>query len=101
MSAAEAPARPRRRCLEEVWPILAALGLVAATLVAVFVMLHPRHAGSAGDGSEDAPAIATAEKAELRQGPSSKAAVVAEVSEGASLRVRSEAGGWFEVETVC
>jgi protein TonB len=99
MSAAASPPGPRRRSFGEVWPLFAAGGLVAATLVAVFVMLHPRRAGSTGEAGEDAPAIVTAERAQLRQGPSSKAAVVAEVSEGNRLRVRSEAGGWFEVET--
>lgn len=99
MSAAEPPSGPRRRSFGDFWPLFAAGGLVAATLVAVFVMLHPRRSGSAGDAGEDAPAIVTAERAQLRRGPSSNAAVVAEVSEGARLRVRSEAGGWFEVET--
>jgi protein TonB len=99
MSSAEAPPGPRRRSLGEVWPLYAAGGLVAATLVAVFVMLHPRRSGSAADAGEDAPAIVTAERAQLLESPSSKAGVVAEVSEGARLRVRSEAGGWFGVET--
>ncbi len=99
MSAAEPVPGPRRRLFAEFWPLAAGLALVVATLAAVFVMLHPRRGGSAGDGAEDAPAIATAERAELRENPSSKAAVVAEVSEGATLRVRSASGGWFEVET--
>lgn len=99
MSAAEPDPGPRRRLFDEFWPLAAALALVVATLFAVFVLLHPRRAGSAGDGSENAPAITTAERAELREKPSSQAAVVAEVSEGAPLRVRSESGGWFEVET--
>jgi len=99
MSSAELPPEPRRRFLGQAWPLSAAGLLVAATLVAVFVMLHPRRSGSTGQASEDAPAIVTAERAQLRKDPSSKAAVVAEVSEGARLRVRSEAGGWLEVET--
>jgi protein TonB len=99
MSAAEPVPGPRRRFVAEFWPLAAALALVLATLVAVFVLLHPRRAGDAGDGSENAPAVATAERAALREKPSSKAAVVAEVTEGAPLRVRSESGGWFEVET--
>jgi len=99
MSAAEPPAGPRRRLFAEFWPLAAGLGLVAATLVAVFVLLHPRPGGSAGDGGESVPAIATAERAELRRAPSSKADVVGEVPEGAPLRVRSESGGWLEVET--
>jgi len=99
MSAAEPPAGPRRRLFAEFWPLAAGLGLVAATLVAVFVLLHPRPGGSAGDARESVPAIATAERAELRRAPSSKADVVGEVPEGAPLRVRSESGGWLEVET--
>jgi len=99
MSAVEPPAGPRRRPFKEFWPLAAGFGLVAATLAAVFVLLHPRHEGSGGDGGENAPAIATAERAELRRAPSTKADVVAEVAEGAALRVRSESGGWLEVET--
>jgi protein TonB len=99
MSAVEPETGPRRRRFAEFWPLVAALGLVAATLVAVFLLLHPRRPGAGGDGAEDAPAVATAERAELRQSPSSKAAVVAEVAEGAPLRVRSASGGWFEVVT--
>ncbi len=96
MSAAE-PEAGRRRTFGEAWPLAAAGGLVAATLVAVWAMLHPRHAESAG--VEGVPGTVTVERADLRDSPSPKAAAVASVAEGARLRVRAETGRWAEVET--
>jgi protein TonB len=99
MSADASPDAPRRSHLGEAWPLYAFGGLVAFTLVAVYLLLHPRRAGIAGDGAENAPAFVTADEVELRREPSPGAAAMARLAEGAKVRVRAETGRWVEIDT--
>lgn len=98
MSASGEPAPgPRRFAFGQAWPFYAAGLLVAATLSAVFALLHPRHTGaSAGDGG--APATVTVEEAALRRDPSPKGAVIATLAQGKGVRVGAEAARWVEAE---
>ncbi len=98
MSAGEPEPGAHRRLAGESWPLYAAGAAVLATLTAVFAMLHPRGTAAAGQARENAPARVTADKAELRRGPSSGSAAIGAVDSGARVRVRSEAGQWVEVE---
>lgn len=82
----------------QVWPLAAALGAVAATLVAVFVMLHPRGTSAAAGGVEDSPATVTVDRVELRREASPRSPAVAALAEGGRLRVTADQGRWLEVE---
>ena len=84
--------------LRQFWPLAAALSAVAATLVAVFVMVHPRGSPAAAGGVEDSPATVTVDRVELRREASFGSAAVAVLAEGARLRVTSDRGRWLEVE---
>jgi TonB family protein len=99
MSATEPPPGPRRPSFGEVWPFYAGGALVLATLVAVFVLLHPRRGSSAGGGEEGSPATVTVEEAALRREASAKGAPIATLAQGARVRVRAEAVRWVEAET--
>jgi len=90
------PREPRRPPLGGAWPFVVAGVIVAATLVAVYALLHPRaHGGAAG--GEDTPATVTAEQASLRKEPSVRAAVVATLAQGQRVRVRAETAPWVDV----
>jgi TonB family protein len=88
---------PRRFSYGEAWPFYAAGALVAGTLLAVFVFLHPRRAG-AGAGDEGAPATVTAEEATLQREASAKGAALATLAQGKRVRVGVEAARWVAVE---
>ncbi|HKD16913.1 MAG TPA: TonB family protein [Thermoanaerobaculia bacterium] len=79
------------------WPFFAAAALVAATLAAVYVLLHPRHGGPGG-GAEGAPATVTVEEVSLQSEPSPKAAAIAPLSAGQRVTIQSETARWVEVE---
>jgi TonB family protein len=97
MSAPGEPAPgPGRSAFGEAWPLYAAGALVAGTLLSVFVLLHPRHAGAAAD--EGAAATVTAEEAALRSEPSPLGPAIATFAQGKRVRVRAEAARWVEVE---
>jgi len=79
------------------WPFFAAAALVAATLAAVYVLLHPRHGGPGG-GAEGAPATVTVEEVSLQSEASPKAAAIAPLSAGQRVTIQSETARWVEVE---
>jgi len=88
---------PRRFTFGEAWPFYAAGLLVAGTLLAVYVLLHPRHGGDAA-ADAGAPATVTAEEASLQREPSPKGAPIATLAQGKRVRVRAEAARWVAVE---
>jgi protein TonB len=81
----------------DAWPFFAAGVLVAATLAAVYVLLHPRR-GGAGGGLEEAPATVTMDQASLQSTPAPGGAELATLSAGQRVKIRSEAARWVEVE---
>ena len=91
---ADAPPPPRSR--RGAWPFWAAGALVAATLFAVYSLLHPRPAGAPA-GEEGVPATITAEEAVLRHEPKARSAPVATLPQGQRVRIRGEAPPWLEV----
>jgi TonB family protein len=91
------PPEPRRSPLGDAWPFYAAGVLVAATLLAVYVMLHPRHSGVA-DADAGTPATVTAEEALLQREPSPKGPPLATLAQGKRVRVQAESARWVEVE---
>jgi len=93
---ASAPRRRPRR--SGAWPFWGAGVLVAATLLAVFSLLHPRQPGAPA-GEEGVPATVTAEEAILQREPSARSATVATLPQGQRVRVRGEAPPWLEVVT--
>ena len=90
---APSPRRPHRG---GAWPIWAAGALVAATLLAVFSLLHPRHAVPPS-GEEGVPATVTAEDLVLQREPSARSAAIATLPQGQRVRVRAETPPWLEV----
>ena len=92
---APSPRRPHRG---GAWPIWAAGALVAATLLAVFSLLHPRHAATPS-GEEGVPATVTAEELVLQREPSARSAAIATLPQGQRVRVRAETPPWLEVAT--
>ncbi|HWZ84975.1 MAG TPA: hypothetical protein VN032_02170, partial [Thermoanaerobaculia bacterium] len=91
------PSEPRRSPLGGAWPFYAAGVLVAATLLAVYVMLHPRHAGASG-ADAGIPATVTAEEGSLQREPSPKGSPLATLAQGKRVRVLAESARWVEVE---
>jgi len=91
--AAPRPPRPRRGGS---WPFWAAGALVAATLFAVYSLLHPRPAGAPA-GEAGVPATITADEAVLRREPKVRSAPVATLPQGQRVRIRGEAPPWLEV----
>jgi protein TonB len=81
----------------DAWPFIAAGVLVAATLAAVFVLLHPRHGGS-GSAREAAPATVTVDEATLQTAPSPTSSAIATLSAGKRVTIVSETSRWVEVE---
>ncbi len=95
---ADVPPAPRRPLRSGAWPFWAAGALVAATLFAVFSLLHPRRAGAPA-GDEGVPATVTAEEAILHREPSARSPTVATLPQGQRVRVRGEAPPWLDVAT--
>lgn len=103
LPADDAFAEPRpesrlRGWLGDAWPFFAAGVLVAATLAAVYVFLHPRHGGP-GSAAEAAPGTVTVDEVSLQAKPSPEAAALATLSAGQRVKIRSEAARWVEVES--
>jgi TonB family protein len=92
---AEPPPPPARR-FGKGWPFLVAAMLVVGTLIAVYVLLHPRGSGTSAD--ESIPAVVTAESAVLQKGPSAQGGAVATLTQGQAVRVRAESARWVDVE---
>lgn len=87
-----------RSRLGEGWPLWAAAALVAATLIAVYTLLHPRRP-EARLADEGVPAVVSAEEATLQREPSARASAVATLPQGQRVRVRGEATSWLEVSS--
>lgn len=96
----DAPEEPEPgRFLGKSWPLLAAGALVAATLLAVYVMLHPRGRGASAAESSGTPAFVTLDAVPLRREPSAAAEALASLSAGARVAAFSSRGPWVEVAT--
>jgi protein TonB len=80
------------------WPIFAALVLVAATLIAVFSLLQPRAAGASAAVEEGAKAFVTVDSVELRSGPSASADALATLESDAKLELFGTTGTWVEAD---
>jgi TonB family protein len=91
----EAPAR--RGFASQAWPFLAAGALVAATLLSVYVLLHPRRSAAA-EVDEGAPGTVTVEQVSLQPEPNPSGAAITSLDQGQKVRVRGETARWMEVE---
>jgi TonB family protein len=94
----DAGSDPRPRSLAQSWPLYAAGATFLATLVTVYVMLHPRSAAGAAE-FRTTPATVTAERVEVRRELSPSSAVIATLSAGARLEAKPDQERWAEVET--
>jgi protein TonB len=79
------------------WPLFAACALVAATLAAVYVLLHPR-AGAAASDPGGAPAFVTVDGTKLRREAAADAEELATLSAGSKVAAFGAKGPWLEVE---
>ncbi len=100
-AAAESEALREPSLLGKSWPILAAVLLIAGTLIAVSSLLQPRAAGASAVGAAGAPAFVTVDSIELRSAPSASAEAIATLERGD--RVESfgahPTGTWLEAES--
>jgi len=94
-----APEPAPRGIFGKTWPFLAFAGLVAATLVAVFLLLHPRGAAGPAGASSGAPAYVTLDGTAVRREPSPGSDAVATLPAGARVEAFAARGPWVEVET--
>ncbi len=81
------------------WPFFAFGALVAATLLAVFLLLHPRGGGAFAAAESGAPAYVTLDGTELRREPSAGSETVATLAAGARVKAFAGRGPWVEAET--
>jgi TonB family protein len=96
--AAPSPEAPARRGFaSQAWPFLAAGALVAATLLSVYVLLHPRRSAAA-EVDAGAPGTVTADQVSLQPDPNPRGAAIASLEQGQKVRVRGETARWMEVE---
>lgn len=83
--------------LARTWPLFAACLLVAGTLVAVYVLLHPR-AGAAASDPGGAPAFVTVDGTKLRRAAAGDAEELATLSAGTRVASFGPKGPWIEIE---
>ena len=88
---------PPRRILGQSWPLLVAGALVAVTLSAVYLMLHPRGRGESVFEPSGTPAFVTLDAVALRREPSADSDIVATLAVGARVSAVSGRGPWVEV----
>jgi protein TonB len=99
MSEAAAPRRRARRARATSWPFWVAAAAVAATLLLVWSMLHPRRPAIPAALEEGAPAVVTLDRVALRRAPSLEAASIASLAAGTRLKTGPDEGRWVRVET--
>ena len=98
MSEAAAPRRRRRRARATSWPFWAAAAAVAATLLFVWSMLHPRRPAVPAALEEGAAAVVTLDRIALRREPSLEAASIATLAAGTRVSTGPDRGRWVRVE---
>jgi TonB family protein len=98
MSEAAASRPIRRRRPATWWPFWAAAAGVAATLLIVWSMLHPRREPVPAALEEGAPASVTLDRTVLRREPSSGSASVATLAAGARITTGPDRGRWVRVD---
>lgn len=100
-AAAESEAPREPSLLGKSWPILAAVLLIAGTLIAVFSLLQPRAAGASAVAAAGAPAFVTVDSIELRSAPSASAETIAKLEREDRVEAfgAHPTGTWLEVES--
>jgi protein TonB len=98
--ATKAPSvEPAPNVVARIWPFFAFAGIVAATLLAVFLLLHPRAGGAAAEAASGAPAYVTLDGTALRRAPAADGESVATLAAGARVTLFAGRGPWIEAET--
>lgn len=85
--------------LEKAWPVVAAVVLIAGTLVAVFSLLRPQTSGASPASVAGVPAFVTLDGVELRREPSAAAEAVATLSAGDRIETFRTSGTWLEARS--